>query len=222
MDIDSTGSSTAIRSICAVEQGKRQRRLKKSITHVRSNFTMTSLTEKRKNRANSQGSEVEAATANFNVTALRDLLSRRGIEREYSFEATRLMVASLLLDAVEKSGTSQTQICERIGKHRSFLSQLLSGNRNPTLRSIADVLWACDREIDVLSTRRLGVSRIDPVRMNQFLDSYERQVDAKYVGNVTITHNAEVEAIPTMWVQAERGFDVGTSRNSSNEYSFGS
>lgn len=51
--------------------------------------------------------------------------------------------------ALEKSGLNKTQLANRLEKTKAFVTQLLGGGRNLTLRTIADVSYAlnCRPEI---------------------------------------------------------------------------
>jgi transcriptional regulator with XRE-family HTH domain len=60
---------------------------------------------------------------------------------------------SLILDVTEKIheqmealGVSRAQLAERMGKSKAYVSQLLSGSRNMTLRSLADISFALGLE----------------------------------------------------------------------------
>jgi transcriptional regulator with XRE-family HTH domain len=52
-------------------------------------------------------------------------------------EATEAIVALL-----EETGVSRQELAKRLGKSKSFVSQILSGERNMTLRTLADVGYA--------------------------------------------------------------------------------
>jgi transcriptional regulator with XRE-family HTH domain len=63
----------------------------------------------------------------------------------------RLIVAisELLTEALEKRGITQADLCERLGVKPSEISQRLSGRRNLTLRSLADMLYELGYELNV-------------------------------------------------------------------------
>ena len=48
-------------------------------------------------------------------------------------------VTEALLEAIDKIGMSRKELADRLGKTPGFVSQLLGGRRNLTLRTIADI-----------------------------------------------------------------------------------
>lgn len=50
-----------------------------------------------------------------------------------------LEVTEMLCNTMEANNINQTQVATNLGKSKGFISQLLAGGRNLTLRSIADV-----------------------------------------------------------------------------------
>lgn len=72
-----------------------------------------------------------------------------------SVDRQRLVVEeSFILDVteeihvqMEQLGVSRAQLAERMGKSKAYVSQLLSGSRNMTLRSLADISFALGLEI---------------------------------------------------------------------------
>jgi len=69
-----------------------------------------------------------------------------------SVDRQRLVVEeSFILDVteeihaqMEQLGVSRAQLAERMGKSKAYVSQLLSGSRNMTLRSLADISFALE------------------------------------------------------------------------------
>jgi transcriptional regulator with XRE-family HTH domain len=49
-------------------------------------------------------------------------------------------VTETLCELLEKEGISRKELAERLGKSKGFVSQLLNGGRNLTLRTVADIL----------------------------------------------------------------------------------
>lgn len=68
----------------------------------------------------------------------RDAESRRLYEQE------RLItwMTEELAAAIQESGLTRTQVAERLGSSKAHVTQVLRGDRNLTLRSIADIAWA--------------------------------------------------------------------------------
>ncbi len=67
---------------------------------------------------------------------------------------------TLILDATEAvcewlaaEGLSRADLAERLGRSPAYVSQLLNGSRNMTLRTLADMAHALNREVQVSSRR---------------------------------------------------------------------
>ncbi len=77
--------------------------------------------------------------------------------QESALDARRLMrqeelmleVTEALTAALKRVGVSQTELARRLHKTKGFVSQVLSGGRNLTLRTLADVADALDQRVQV-------------------------------------------------------------------------
>ncbi|GJM43215.1 MAG: hypothetical protein DHS20C21_00570 [Gemmatimonadota bacterium] len=58
-----------------------------------------------------------------------------------------LDVTEQLVEAMEEVGVSRTELAQRLGKSKGFVSQVLSGNQNVTLRTLANFSDALDRRV---------------------------------------------------------------------------
>lgn len=54
-----------------------------------------------------------------------------------------------ILLAMEKLDVSKSELAERIGKSKSYITQLLSGSRNMTLRTLSDICLSLGSEIKI-------------------------------------------------------------------------
>jgi len=65
------------------------------------------------------------------------------------FEAERLILdaTELIVGLMERQGLSRTELAERIGKSKGHISQLLNGERNMTLRTLAEITHALGHRI---------------------------------------------------------------------------
>ena len=64
----------------------------------------------------------------------------------------RLMLAAteLIAEAMERQGVNRKQLAEKLGVSQGEVTQRLSGTRNLTLRSLADMLHVLDAEAKVV------------------------------------------------------------------------
>jgi transcriptional regulator with XRE-family HTH domain len=63
-------------------------------------------------------------------------------ERLVAQEALILDATEAIVSLLEEKGVSRQELAKRLGKSKSFVTQILSGERNMTLRTLADVGYA--------------------------------------------------------------------------------
>ncbi len=69
--------------------------------------------------------------------------------RLYEQERLVVWVSEALAQAMAESGLSKADLAERLGTSRAHITQVLSGSRNMTLRTVADLAWACSQRAEV-------------------------------------------------------------------------
>lgn len=80
---------------------------------------------------------------------VRDRENQRVLEQEsLTLEATELI--SRLMD---EAAVSKAELAQRIGKSRAFVTQLLSGSRNMTMHTLADLAFALGYKVDMKAVR---------------------------------------------------------------------
>lgn len=79
-----------------------------------------------------------------------------------------LDVTIALSTAMEKAGVSKSQLAERLGKSAAFVTQILSGGRNLTLRTVADVADALGSKVTVHIRRPEDVAIVVPFESRTF------------------------------------------------------
>jgi transcriptional regulator with XRE-family HTH domain len=78
-----------------------------------------------------------------------------------------LEVTETLAEALAREGITKTELAARLGKTKAFVSQILAGNRNLTLRTLADVAEALHCRVNVKAHRKtdsLALDRRETVR----------------------------------------------------------
>jgi transcriptional regulator with XRE-family HTH domain len=90
---------------------------------------------------------------------LREAATRRLLRQEELI----LEVIEALAQALERSGVSQAVLAQRLGKSKAFVSQILGGGRNLTLRTVADVADALGSRV-VVKTCRVERRSLTPER----------------------------------------------------------
>ena len=77
-------------------------------------------------------------------------------QREYAQERCIVAVTEALGEAISNAGLSNTELARKLGVTPARVSHILS-ERNLTLKTVADVLWACGLEFEDMKAARLGV-----------------------------------------------------------------
>lgn len=78
------------------------------------------------------------------------------------FEQERLILRATeeICRTMGERGLSKAAVAGRIGKSKAFVTQVLSGQRNMTLRTLAELAWACGCTVNL----RLSKSYQEQVR----------------------------------------------------------
>ncbi len=58
-------------------------------------------------------------------------------------------VTETLCELLEKEKVSRKELADRLGKSKGFVSQLLNGGRNLTLRTVADILYVLGYKVSL-------------------------------------------------------------------------
>lgn len=91
--------------------------------------------------------------------------------RLYAQDALLLNASAVINEAIEEAGLSRADVAERIGKTKSYVSQALSGSRNMTLKTMADLLWACEQEVARIQVQSLGEMQVPPESIDAWLET---------------------------------------------------
>ena len=70
------------------------------------------------------------------------------------FEQEFLLISAteLISELMQEKKVSRSELAERIGKSKSFVTQILRGQHNMTLRTLADLAWALDARVRLRNT----------------------------------------------------------------------
>lgn len=94
------------------------------------------------------------------MTVMDEYMKDEEFNRLYNRERVILEITETLCSYMESANISRIELAHRLGKHKSFISQVLNGGRNLTLRTLADFLWAlnCEARFDLVP---IGTPRED-------------------------------------------------------------
>jgi transcriptional regulator with XRE-family HTH domain len=82
--------------------------------------------------------------------------------RLYEQERLVLWATEMLSDEMERAGVSRAALAERLGTSRANVTGLLSGGRNMTLRTLADVAGVLGMRVEIALHPLPAVSAPDP------------------------------------------------------------
>lgn len=78
-------------------------------------------------------------------------------EHQKVFDEEKLLVdvSILVAEIMEKQGVSRAQLAQRLGKSKAYVSQVLRGDANMTLRTVADLFSVLECNIEVNAAPKL-------------------------------------------------------------------
>jgi predicted XRE-type DNA-binding protein len=89
-------------------------------------------------------------------------------QREYARERCIVAITEALGEAIENAGLTNAQLARLLNVTAPRVNHILS-DRNLTLKTVADVLWACKLEVNGIQSERLGVSRMPIHECGEYL-----------------------------------------------------
>ena len=86
----------------------------------------------------------------------RRLAESEDFRRFYARDSAMLSVTATLIEEMEAQGISRAELAQRIGRTKAFVSQVLTGQRNMTLVTIADIAAALGKVVAGVELRDIG------------------------------------------------------------------
>ncbi len=119
-------------------------------------------------------------------TFLQELMSDHEGRRLYFREDLIFEVSEAICRTMQEKGVSRAELAKRLNVSKSNITQLLSGNHNMRLTSVADLLYALDMKLKVTP---------EPLRVEEILEisGGATECDWTLIGSPTSTE-AEFQA----------------------------
>lgn len=76
--------------------------------------------------------------------------------RGYAEDRAVSLLTRAVLDAIESAGLSRADVARALGTTKSYVSQVLNGSTNMTLKTLGALLWASGRQVSDLRTDVIG------------------------------------------------------------------
>ena len=93
----------------------------------------------------------------MSVDELQDLLKNTESTSEYQFESTIVNLTEQICEIMETEGISRADLARRLGKSRAWVTKVLHGDRNLTLKTITEVLWELGYKSSIQTEPRLDI-----------------------------------------------------------------
>lgn len=108
-------------------------------------------------------------------------------EKAYCREELIYNITEDLLVILEDSGVSKKELAERLGKSRSYVTQVLSGSRNMTLGSFSDICFALGFRPEIrLPVKDSREEKLDSVSFDKDVD-WTNDVLGEQSGHKTVS-----------------------------------
>lgn len=89
-------------------------------------------------------------------TILEEFASDPVRRRLFEREALALQASEMILELMEKEGVNKKELAKRIGVSKAHVTQVLSGSRNMTVHTLADLVFALGRRVELTSVPFYG------------------------------------------------------------------
>lgn len=70
-----------------------------------------------------------------------------GFRKQVTVESLVTEAAEVVAKLMSERGVSKAELARKLGKSRAWVTQLLSGEANMTVRTLAEVVYALDAEV---------------------------------------------------------------------------
>jgi transcriptional regulator with XRE-family HTH domain len=102
----------------------------------------------------------QAKTAAEKLAEIHDRLETSA---SFRIEGLKFDISEQIYLAMEREGLSQTELAQKLGTSRAYITKVLQGNANFTLESLAKFALALDCDIDVSFISRRATKRWEEI-----------------------------------------------------------
>jgi len=99
-------------------------------------------------------------------TLSQEIASTKDGNRLLQEERAILEVTELICELMEETGVSRSELAKRLGKTKGYITQLLDGRANMTIRTIANVFGALGRAVHFRDDHSQGQVRSAQIQWN--------------------------------------------------------
>jgi transcriptional regulator with XRE-family HTH domain len=124
-------------------------------------------------------------SSGFTFNAITEQLCTDEERRYFAHDAAIITATGALNDAMESMGVTRAELARRLERTPGFVSQVLSGNRNMTLRTFADLAFALGLQVRSVDLSPIGEMRIPHDAMDRWLDEGKKILQAEMTASTT-------------------------------------
>lgn len=107
------------------------------------------------------GTEQEKKGMKMSKTVIEEFTQSKEGMQLFQQERVILEATEMVYNIMQEEGVTKAELAERLGRSKGYITQLLNGTANMTLRTLSDVCVALDRNIN-LETSPLSLSSTKP------------------------------------------------------------
>jgi len=101
-------------------------------------------------------------------SAVEELLETQDGRREFAKEELAVEATEVISELMQKEKVSKSELAKRIGKSKSYVTQLLSGSRNMTMHTFAEMLFALEYKAQL---RAVPMNNMECVQVSWQIDN---------------------------------------------------
>ncbi len=87
------------------------------------------------------------------ITLREALTSTQEGQKKYQQERTILAVTEMICEVMEQEQISRVELAHRLGRTKGFVSQILDGTANMTMRTLSDIMTELGRQFEPTCSR---------------------------------------------------------------------
>lgn len=89
--------------------------------------------------------------------------------RGYAEDRAISVLTQVAQEAIDGAGISRAEVAELLGTSRSYVSQVLNGSTNMTLKTLGALLWVAGQQVARLETEPVAIGQQDKHRCARVL-----------------------------------------------------
>ena len=126
----------------------------------------------------------------MSVNELLNMFEEAENTADYQFESAVVDLTEAICEIMEAKGISRADLARQLGKSRAWVTKVLRGDRNLTLKTIVEILWELGYKASVRTELRWGATdtwdKVDEYETQDIITVYTKagqrsDVAANYV-----------------------------------------